>query len=119
VWNNLNVYEKEARLHIELVRMQPFEDGNKRTARILTAYNLIYQNRAPILIPATYLEEYFKYIDNYDVDKLAKMFKESSNQEFLAMLNLYSSINGDSLVPDNVDGKSIKKYALKRKKTTE
>jgi Fic family protein len=122
VWTDLDVYEKEARLHIELVRMQPFEDGNKRTARILTAYNLCYQNKAPILITYNNLEEYFKYIDTYDIANLAKMFKESSNKEFEAMLNLYSSINGNSLTDDFDDtlpNKSIKKYVLRRKKSTD
>ena len=42
VWCDLDPYEREARLHMELVRIQPFEDGNKRTARILTCY--IYVN---------------------------------------------------------------------------
>lgn len=94
IWCDLNVYEREAKLHIELVRMQPFEDGNKRSARILTNFNLLKNNKAPIVIPDSQTEEYFKYIDEYDVESLTKLFKKNSEEELEVMMNLFERICG-------------------------
>lgn len=101
IWNCLPRYNKEARLHIELVRIQPFEDGNKRTARILTNFNLCKQNKAPVVLSGKETDEYFGYIDNYDVDKMAKLFEKKSEEEFEIMLDLYRSMYGDSLEYDD------------------
>ena len=100
VWNELDPYEREARLHIELVRIQPFEDGNKRTARIVTCFNLMKQNKAPILLTETDTEEYFTYIDKYDVNGLTKLFRRKSQEEFNVMLDLYQKIYPDGLFSD-------------------
>ena len=81
IWNILPVYLKEAKLHIELVRTQPFEDGNKRTARIITNYNLVKQNRAPIIIEKEELDEYWNYINNYDVEGFTNFLKNKSQKE--------------------------------------
>ena len=97
VWVNLPIYEKEARFHIELVRIQPFEDGNKRSSRILTNINLWNQNKAPIIIPGSETDKYFSYIDDYNVDAMTELFRNKSEEEFKIMLSLYKSINGDSL----------------------
>ena len=108
VWNMLSAYEKEARLHIELVRTQPFEDGNKRTARILTNYNLCKQNRAPIIITGIETDKYFSYIDNYDIDGFTEYLKEKSKSELDVMMNLYKSICGtDSLGNDEATPNSL------------
>ena len=96
IWLDLPVYEKEARFHIELVRLQPFEDGNKRSTRILTNFNLIKQNKAPVIISGDQTDEYFGYIDNYDVDGMTNLLKTKSQEELDIMLDLYKSINGDS-----------------------
>lgn len=95
IWNELPVFEKEARLHIELVRLQPFEDGNKRTARILTSYNLCCQNKAPIIISGDETDQYFSYIDNYDVDRFAEFLESKSKEELEVMIELYRRVCGD------------------------
>lgn len=94
IWNDLDIYVREAKLHIELVRMQPFEDGNKRSARILTNFNLLKNNKAPIVISDNQTEEYFKYIDNYDVESLAKLFRKNSIEELDVMMNLFEKVCG-------------------------
>ncbi|HHW68976.1 MAG TPA: Fic family protein, partial [Tenericutes bacterium] len=38
IWDVLPVYEREARFHIALLKIHPFEDGNGRTARIVMNY---------------------------------------------------------------------------------
>lgn len=108
VWDILPIYEKEARLHIELVRTQPFEDGNKRTARILTNYNLCKQNKAPIIITGVETDKYFSYIDNYDIDGFAEFLKEKSKSELGVMMTLYRSICGtDSLLAEESTPNSL------------
>lgn len=105
IWNILPIYEKEARLHIELVRMQPFEDGNKRTARTITNFNLCKQNKAPVIISGNETDTYFDFIDNYDVIGFSNFLKQKSEEELVNMLDLYRAINGDSfeLEPVKID----------------
>ena len=108
VWNMLPVYLKEAKLHIDLVRTQPFEDGNKRTARILTNYNLCKQNKAPVIISGCETDIYFSFIDNYDAEGFAKFLEEKSKQELEIMLILYKKIVGDDSIDINdIDENSI------------
>lgn len=115
VWTDLDVYEREARLHIEIVRIQPFEDGNKRSARILTNFNLLKNNKAPIVIPASQTDEYFDYIDNYDVEGLAELFRQKSNEELDVMMNLYQKMNmSDSFVDVASEDSDIKLYKFVR-----
>lgn len=100
VWDKLEVYEREARLHLELVRIQPFEDGNKRTTRILTNFNLCKNNKAPIVINGDQTEEYFRCIDEYDIKSLTEMFRKNSMEEFNVMINLYKNICGDEIIKE-------------------
>lgn len=95
IWFDQPIYEKEARLHIELVRLQPFEDGNKRSTRVLTNFNLIKQNKAPVIISGVETDEYFSYIDDYNVDKMAELLQNKSEQEFEIMMELYRSLCGE------------------------
>lgn len=116
IWSDLDIYEREARLHIEIVRMQPFEDGNKRSARILTNYNLLKNNKAPVLIEASETDEYFDYIDNYDVEGLANMFRKKSKEELVVMMDLCKRMgvadNFSDIVPK--DDSDVKLYQFAR-----
>ena len=106
--NELDVFEREARFHIEFVRSQPFEDGNKRCAKIITAFNLMKQNKAPIIIKAAETDEYFGYIDNYDVEGMTNFIKRKSDEELKVLINLYRRICKDEIVPeDEMDNISI------------
>ena len=96
IWIDAPLFIKESQFHIELVRIQPFEDGNKRTARILTNFNLCNQNKAPVVINGSETDRYFGYIDDYDVEGLAEFLKEKSEQELMIMVDLYRSIEPDS-----------------------
>ena len=97
IWIDLPVFVKESKLHIELVRIQPFEDGNKRAARILTNYNLCHQNQAPVIIPGCETDEYFGYIDDYDVDGMAAFLEKKSKEELKIMMELYRSTVSDEV----------------------
>lgn len=95
IWIDLPVFIKEAKLHIELVRIQPFEDGNKRSTRILTNYNLCMQNKAPVIISGAETDKYFGYIDDYDADGMGDFLREKSEQEFKIMIDLYRANYGE------------------------
>lgn len=114
VWNILPVYLKEAKLHIELVRTQPFEDGNKRTARILTNYNLCKQNKAPVIISGCETDKYFSFIDNYDVDGFTKFLEDKSKQELEIMLILYKKICGDESFNTSSSDRNSIPYVYKK-----
>ena len=62
MWDLLPVYEREARFHREFIRIHPFEDGNGRTARIITNYNLMMNNKAPIIIEKEERKKYFEML---------------------------------------------------------
>ncbi|NLJ70973.1 MAG: Fic family protein [Clostridiaceae bacterium] len=51
-----------AYLHLELVRIHPFVDGNGRTARLLTNLSLIRNGYLPISIPPILRSEYINSI---------------------------------------------------------
>ena len=96
IWVDLPAFARESRLHIELVRIQPFEDGNKRAARILTNFNLCNQNKAPVIITGSETDEYFGYIDNYDIDGMATFLRKKSYEELKIMMDLYKSTVEDA-----------------------
>lgn len=120
VWNILPAYEREARFHIKFIHIHPFEDGNGRTGRILTGYNLCRDNKAPIVIDSKERKKYFEYINKNDVDNLALLFEKKSKEEFEVMLNLYETICGNKIenITQNsiVDEHGVKIYEMSSKK---
>ncbi len=102
VWTYLSPYEREAKFALNFIRIQPFEDGNKRTASILINYNLCKDLHAPIIIDKAHTAEYLKYIENYDEEGLAKLFEKLSKKEFEFMIQLYRQLYYDiEEVPEN------------------
>ena len=88
VWDLLPIYEREARFHRELIRIHPFEDGNGRTARIVTNYNLMINNKAPIIIEKEDRKKYFEMLEFNKIDELAKFFEKKSKEEFDFNINV-------------------------------
>jgi Fic family protein len=66
-WKNLDFFEREARFHIELIRIHPFEDGNGRVSRLLLNFNLLKQSQAPVIITNDLIEYYYSYIRDNDI----------------------------------------------------
>ena len=92
IWDMLDIYEREARFNIEFIRIQPFEDGNKRTANVIVNYHLFKDQKASIIIDSKHKEEYLSYIENYEVNKMAKLFKELSESESKIMEDIYNAM---------------------------
>lgn len=82
---NMNIFANpflnEAMLHIGIIKSQLFEDGNCRTANLITNYNLLKQNIAPIIIEEGYKELYDQFINSNHGDALATLFRELSIKE--------------------------------------
>lgn len=89
LWCDLDPYEREAFLHIFLMRTHPFEDGNKRTSRILLNSNLIRNGCAPVIITEGDNEEYYNYINEMNTKGFADFLKNRSAIELQNMISLY------------------------------
>jgi len=103
VWIDRDVYEKEAAFHIELMRIHPFEDGNKRTAKILMNANFVKQNYPPVIITEEDTEAYYEFINNEDITGFAKFLKSKSLQEFNVLISLYKLANNIPITKSVVD----------------
>lgn len=88
-WKNLDIFEREARFHIEFIRIHPFEDGNGRTGRLLLNFNLLRNGFAPVVITEDLKEYYQSYISHYDVLGMAHLFAIQSKKEEEMLDQLY------------------------------
>lgn len=75
------IFEKIAKYHIEFEKINPFEDGNGRTGRLLLNYELLKNNLSPIVIAKEDRVKYFEFLRNNDDIGLAKWFREVSKNE--------------------------------------
>ena len=65
-----NIFEKALLVLVLISYIQPFSDGNKRTARIISNAILIYNNHCPIS---------FRTVDSLDYKKAMLVFYEQNN----------------------------------------
>lgn len=73
-WRELTVFERATNLHIALINIHPFNDGNGRTARLLINYELIKNNYPPVLINESQKLSYYAILEeiNTNTDYLNK-----------------------------------------------
>lgn len=93
IWCSLDVFEREAMFHIQFMRIHPFEDGNKRTAKTILNRNLIYQNKAPVIIEDEETDLYYKFINEEDYIGFAEFIRNKSENELTTMVGLYKMLN--------------------------
>ena len=93
-WINDDTFTREAKFHINFIRMCPFPDGNHRIAILLLAYNLAHQGIAPTVIS----NDLTKYYDNYILEanyvEMANLFKIQSIKENLIIKDEYYKYKG-------------------------
>lgn len=109
VWTYRDIYEKEAEFHIRFMRIHPFEDGNKRIAKIILNSNLISQNCPPVVITEGETDLYYSFINNEDVKGFAKFLKERSYQEFYTVVSYYKIMNKIPINESLIDGGTTRK----------
>ncbi|MEA3378218.1 MAG: Fic family protein [Nanoarchaeota archaeon] len=70
----LHPVELAALIHIKLISIQPFADGNSRLSRLLMNWVLWKKNYPPVDIPIEDLENYYDVLDKYQIEKKEKSF---------------------------------------------
>lgn len=89
VWTNLDPFLREAMFHINFMIIHPFEDGNKRCAKIILASNLLKTYCAPIIITEEDNEEYYNFINNENYDGFAEFLRQRSKIELDTLVSLF------------------------------
>ncbi len=89
VWDELDIFEREAMFHINFLKIHPFEDGNGRTGRVLLAHNLLKNNLAPVIITKEEKQKYFDYVEKDDYRGFADFLKSRSLEETEIIKQLY------------------------------
>ena len=74
--SELTFPEKIATFHIMFERLHPYEDGNGRIGRIIINHLLLMNNLFPIVIPESRRDDYFKYIEEFDVESFSNFIIE-------------------------------------------
>lgn len=101
-WKEMDIFEREARFHIEFIKIHPFEDGNGRTSRLLLNFNLLRNGFAPVIITNDLLEFYHSYIRNNDVDGMRNLFYIQSIKENGVINQVYSSYDLENIKDNKI-----------------
>lgn len=67
-WQELTVFERAANLHMSIINIHPFSDGNGRCARLIMNYELIKNNYPPVLINESQKISYYAMIEEINTD---------------------------------------------------
>ncbi len=70
----LHALELAALVHLKLISLQPFADGNSRLSRLLMNWILWKKKYPPIDIPIEDVENYYNTLDKYQIEKKEKPF---------------------------------------------
>lgn len=70
----LHPLELAALLHLKLISLQPFADGNSRLSRLLMNWILWKKSYPAINIPIEDLEQYYNVLDQYHIERNEKPF---------------------------------------------
>lgn len=101
-------FENEARLHIRLLHIHPFEDYNGRTMRTILTTNLLKNGYAPAIITSDNKKQYNNYIENSDAVGLGAFLRVCSLKEYTNMALLYNDYK------KNAEKESVKKIGQKK-----
>lgn len=74
-------FNKIAKIHIDFENIHPFPDGNGRTGRLLINYYMLVKEQIPIVIPIEQRSEYLSFMEQNDVDGLAKLLEKLQKEE--------------------------------------
>ncbi len=99
IWSDEHIspYLREAMFHINFMRIHPFEDGNKRTGKIIMASNLLKAKCAPVIITEDDTEVYYSFINNMDYEGFAEFLKNRSKIEMDTLVGWFKMENDISM----------------------
>jgi len=70
----LHALELASLVHLKLISLQPFVDGNSRLSRLLMNW-ILWKKKYPLIdIPIEDLEKYYNVLDKYQIEKKEKPF---------------------------------------------
>ena len=75
--------ESAALVHLKLISLQPFVDGNSRLSRLLMNWVLWKRGYPLIDIPIEDLEDYYNALDEYQIEKDEKPFVDYIKRKYL------------------------------------
>jgi Fic family protein len=81
----LHPVELAALVHLKIISIQPFADGNSRLSRLLMNWVLWKKGYPLIDIKAEDLENYYNALDLYQIEHQEKPFVEYIMETFLEM----------------------------------
>lgn len=111
-WYGLDPYLKEAKFHIKYMHIHPFEDGNKRSGKLIMASNMWKAGITPAVITDADTDIYYELLNKMDDDRFALFLKQRSVNETSIMCAFYKQCKGLGLT-DEVDDEKVKKLILK------
>ena len=79
----LHPLELAALIHLKIISIQPFVDGNSRLSRLLMNWIVWKKQYPPIDIPVEDLEGYYGVLDKYQIEKKEKPFIEYIKEKYL------------------------------------
>lgn len=79
----LHPLELAALIHLKLISLQPFVDGNSRLSRLLMNWILWKKGYPPVDIPIEELENYYNVLDKYQIEKNEKPFVDYIKKRYL------------------------------------
>lgn len=79
----LHPLELAALIHLKIISIQPFTDGNSRLSRLLMNWILWKKGYQPIDIPIEDLENYYNILDIYQIEKKEKPFVDYIKKKYL------------------------------------
>lgn len=82
----LHPLELASLIHLKLISIQPFTDGNSRLSRLLMNWILWKKGYPLVDIPIEDLESYYSVLDKYQIEKDEKPFIEYIKRRYLKIL---------------------------------
>ena len=67
-WQKLTVYDRAVNLHMAIVNIHPFSDGNGRVARLVMNYELIKNNYPPVNIAESQKLSYYALLEEININ---------------------------------------------------
>ncbi|MBI5073471.1 Fic family protein [Candidatus Woesearchaeota archaeon] len=79
----LHPLELASLVHLKLISLQPFPDGNSRLSRLIMNW-ILWKKKYPLVhIPVEDLEEYYNVLDQYQIEKNERPFIEYIKKRYL------------------------------------
>ena len=80
----LHPLELASLVHLKIISLQPFRDGNSRLSRLLMNWVLWKRNYPLVDIPVEDLENYYDALDKFQIEKKEKPFVDYIKKKYLS-----------------------------------